>query len=221
MLFMVFGSILTAHIQASVSEEEKNDPNGTEPVSHPEIYSPTTEVHIGENVTLSCFSKTGSLPIKYTLYKERNRVLPPVNMSNNGEKAEFHFTINLISDLGEYKCKAENNSTQGKYSLGFNFTMTAGDNHNLAVFIVPPVLLLLLLLALVLAVPLLILPWCKARKLRGTSPNDFVPARDPTLQNDVTYVEIAHEENHQEEYVNLEFSNKKEESKQVTACDYK
>ncbi|XP_015279144.1 PREDICTED: allergin-1 [Gekko japonicus] len=185
-----------------------------EPVSQPMVNCSSTEVRIGENVTLSCFSRTGSLPITYTLYRGKERVQPPASKNKSGEAAEFHFPINSISGLGEYKCKAENFS-KGKYSLGFNFTMR-GEDNNLAVFVVPP--LLLLLLAVVLAVPLLILPRCKTRKLRDISPTGFVPTSYPGSENDVTYAEIAHEEV-QEEYVNLEFSNEKEKVRKVSLRD--
>lgn len=74
-------------------------------------------------MTLKCFSETGSLPINYTLYKGKDRVLPRASKNKKGEEAEFNFTINLISELGEYKCKAENRIGKHKYSLGFNFTL--------------------------------------------------------------------------------------------------
>ncbi|XP_060108544.1 allergin-1 [Heteronotia binoei] len=179
-----------------------------EPVSQPVVCSSSTEISRGENVTLSCFSRTGSLPIKYTLYKGKNRVRRPASKNKTGEAAEFHFPINLINDLGEYKCKAENKFSTGKYSLGFNFTMR-GEDNNTILFIVPP--LLLLLLALFLAILLLILPRRKARNLRDVPPT-VNPASYPGPENDVTYAEIAHEK-FQEEYVNLEFSNKKEKRK--------
>ncbi|XP_077184550.1 allergin-1 isoform X2 [Paroedura picta] len=183
-----------------------------ESVSQPMIYSSPTEVRIGENVTVFCFSSTGSLPIKYTLYRGKKRVLPPTKKSKREAAAEFHFPIKLISELGEYKCKAENNFTKEKYSRSFNFTMR-GEDRNLVAFIVPP--LLLLLLALALAIPLLILPWCKARKLRDISPNGFVSTNYPRSENDVTYAEIVPEKG-QEQYANLEFSNKTEKRRKVS-----
>ncbi|KAL8163558.1 UNVERIFIED_CONTAM: hypothetical protein K2H54_030213 [Gekko kuhli] len=187
-----------------------------ESVSQPVVNSSSTDVRIGENVTLSCFSRTGSLPITYTLYKGTDRVLPSASKNKRGEAAEFHFPINSISGLGEYKCKAGNNFSTGKYSLGFNFTMRAGEDNNLAVFIVPP--LLLLLLALVLTVPLLILPRCKAGKQRDIPRTVFVPTSYPGSENDVTYAEIAHEKI-QEEYINLEFSIEKEKVRKVSFRD--
>ncbi|XP_054833816.1 allergin-1 isoform X2 [Eublepharis macularius] len=219
--FIFIGCILTAHFQPLLPDKEEDEPdeNGSEPVSSPEIYSMSTEVSVGENVTLSCLSRTGSLPITYTLYKGRSKVLLPATKNKTGEAAEFHFPIHSSHELGVYKCKAKNNFSNDKYSPGFNFTMKAGEreNKNLVVFIVLP--LLLLLVAFVVAIPLLILPWCKARKLvKDISPTVYALASYPSSEHNVTYAAIAHEKD-QEEYVNMEFETKKEKSRKVSFRD--
>lgn len=95
----------------------------TEPVSKPVLSSPNSQAKKGQNVTLSCLSENGSLPITYTFFKDRQSIQPPVKMQNR-EAAVISVLIKSSNDFGMYKCKAENcfhNKT--KYSNGFNFTL--------------------------------------------------------------------------------------------------
>ncbi|NXT21789.1 MILR1 protein, partial [Syrrhaptes paradoxus] len=82
----------------------------------------TLNVVMKQNVTLSCHSESGSPPVRYTLFKHNQKVStlkrPDLTPSL------FNLTINSASDVGEYKCKAENNNTRGgKYSKSLNFTL--------------------------------------------------------------------------------------------------
>ncbi|XP_077184552.1 allergin-1 isoform X4 [Paroedura picta] len=268
--FTVIGCFLTAHIQPSLTDEEDHDPDENEP--HLTIHSPSKEVAIGENVTLKCFLKTGSPPITYTLYKGKDRLLSPASKHKKGEEAEFHFSINSISDLGEYKCKAEYKLTENKYSPGFNFTLIEsvsqpmiyssptevriGENVTVFCFsstgslpikytlyrgkkrVLPPTKKSKREAAAEFHFPIKLISElgeykCKAEnnftkekysrsfnftmrgKLRDISPNGFVSTNYPRSENDVTYAEIVPEKG-QEQYANLEFSNKTEKRRKVS-----
>ncbi|XP_048820899.1 allergin-1 isoform X2 [Lagopus muta] len=94
-----------------------------EPVSKPMLSSPNSQAKEGQNVTLSCLSEKGSLPITYTFFKDRQSIQAPVKMQKR-EAAVISVLIKSSSDFGMYKCKAENrlrNNT--KYSNSFNFTL--------------------------------------------------------------------------------------------------
>lgn len=94
----------------------------SEPLSKPALSSPTSQAKKGQNATLSCLSEKGSLPITYTFFKDKRRISQLVKMQK--EAAVTFVLINTSSDLGTYKCRAENsfrNST--KYSNSFNFTL--------------------------------------------------------------------------------------------------
>ncbi|XP_061477755.1 allergin-1 [Rhineura floridana] len=178
------------------------------------IDSPSNKTIIGGNVTLVCYSKTGCLPINYTLFFKKE-ALRYATTNKMEERAVFNFTITSANNLGEYKCKAQNNNGC-KYSTGFNFALrVAEEKKNLAVYIVPPLLLLLVVIGV--AVPLLILPWCKARKLTTDStPTDFVPTSCPSLENCATY-DTVYEENIT--YCKLKFNTKKEDCRNVILDD--
>ncbi|NXT80771.1 MILR1 protein, partial [Zapornia atra] len=82
----------------------------------------TLNVVMNQNVTLSCQPNTGSPPVTYILFKHNQKV----STLNRPDltPALFNLTINSASDLGEYKCKAENNITSGgKYSNSLIFTL--------------------------------------------------------------------------------------------------
>uniref|UniRef100_A0A8C2UHA0 Ig-like domain-containing protein n=1 Tax=Coturnix japonica TaxID=93934 RepID=A0A8C2UHA0_COTJA len=82
----------------------------------------TLEVVMYQNVSLSCHSDSGSPPIRYTLFKQRQQV-SALNRTDL-TPVVFNLTINSASDLGEYKCKAENEISNGeKYSRSLNFTL--------------------------------------------------------------------------------------------------
>ncbi|XP_062827211.1 allergin-1 isoform X8 [Anolis carolinensis] len=131
-----------------------------------EIYSPFSEIAIGKNVTLECRSQKGCLPINYTLYLNTTKMQHTIQRKAE-EKVVFNITINSISDVGEYKCKAQNNGS--KYSPGFTFTLRAPEEekNKLIVYIIAPLLLLFLLTVIAVAIPLIILPWCKAKNQKS------------------------------------------------------
>ncbi|XP_040437905.1 allergin-1 isoform X3 [Falco naumanni] len=94
-----------------------------EPVSKPMLSSPTAQAKKGQNVTLSCLSENGSLPITYIFFRGRQSISPPVKMQKK-EAAVIFLFINSSSDFGPYKCRAENSvHNNTKYSNGFNFTL--------------------------------------------------------------------------------------------------
>ncbi|XP_016851242.1 allergin-1 isoform X7 [Anolis carolinensis] len=158
-----------------------------------EIYSPFSEIAIGKNVTLECRSQKGCLPINYTLYLNTTKMQHTIQRKAE-EKVVFNITINSISDVGEYKCKAQNNGS--KYSPGFTFTLRdepkdvlscsdpvnkveisspvseivlapEEEKNKLIVYIIAPLLLLFLLTVIAVAIPLIILPWCKAKNQKS------------------------------------------------------
>ncbi|XP_055583031.1 allergin-1 isoform X4 [Falco cherrug] len=95
----------------------------TEPVSKPMLSSPTAQAKKGQNVTLSCLSENGSLPITYIFFRGRQSISPPVKMQKR-EAAVIFLFINSSSDFGPYKCRAENSvHNNTKYSNSFNFTL--------------------------------------------------------------------------------------------------
>lgn len=82
----------------------------------------TLEVGMNQNVSLSCHSDSGSPPVRYTLFKHSQKV-SALNKTDL-TPALFNLTINSASDVGEYKCKAENEISNGeKYSRSLNFTL--------------------------------------------------------------------------------------------------
>uniref|UniRef100_A0A8C8BEM4 Ig-like domain-containing protein n=1 Tax=Otus sunia TaxID=257818 RepID=A0A8C8BEM4_9STRI len=78
-----------------------------EPISRPVLSSPTSQAKKGQNVTLSCLSENGSLPITYVFFKGRQSISTPVKMQKREAAVIFVF-INSSSDFGIYKCRAEN-----------------------------------------------------------------------------------------------------------------
>ncbi|KFO83189.1 Allergin-1, partial [Buceros rhinoceros silvestris] len=133
-----------------------------EPISKPVLSSPTSQAKKGQNVTLSCLSKNGSLPITYTFFKGNQSISSPVKMQTR-EAAVIFLFISSSSDFGTYKCKAENrvrNKTQ--YSRGFNFTLAEERSHFQPLIIFSGLILLLFLIGLALAIHFFIIPSYKA-----------------------------------------------------------
>uniref|UniRef100_A0A8C3FPD5 Mast cell immunoglobulin like receptor 1 n=1 Tax=Chrysemys picta bellii TaxID=8478 RepID=A0A8C3FPD5_CHRPI len=144
-----------------------------DPVSKPVLSTTTPEVKIGQNVTLSCHSENGSSPINYIFFKGKKSMSSRISMPGKAA-AELNVTINSLTDLADYKCKAENNIPNNtKYSNSLNFTL-AGENgvsYPLRIFLV--LLFLLVVTATALLVPFLILPWCKASEFFFFASPDF------------------------------------------------
>ncbi|XP_074871124.1 allergin-1 [Carettochelys insculpta] len=188
-----------------------------DPVSKPVLRTTTSEVRIGQNVTLSCHSENGSLPIKYTFFKE-NKAISTRTCELQKSAAMLNITISSSSDLSNYKCKAENkipNTT--KYSKSLNFTLAEDDDglaYPLCIFL--GLLFLLVVIATALMIPFLILPWCKARKLKSTGSYSahFFPT-DKGSENYLTYTEIEHVKSEEVAYANLSTITKKEEDRKV------
>ncbi|XP_065708668.1 allergin-1 isoform X5 [Patagioenas fasciata] len=94
-----------------------------EPISKPVLSSLTSQAKEGQNVTLSCLSVNGSLPITYIFFKGKRSISQPVKMQKR-EAAMIFLFINSSSDFGTYKCRAENSFRNNtKYSNSFNFTL--------------------------------------------------------------------------------------------------
>ncbi|XP_023794559.1 allergin-1 isoform X3 [Cyanistes caeruleus] len=94
-----------------------------EPISKPVLSSPTSQAKKGQNVTLSCFSENGSLPITYLFFKGTQNISPQKTMQKR-EAAVIFLFIDSLSDFGTYKCKANNSFPNNtKYSNAFNFTL--------------------------------------------------------------------------------------------------
>ncbi|XP_010001087.1 PREDICTED: allergin-1 [Chaetura pelagica] len=188
-----------------------------EPVSKPVLSSPTSQAKKGQNVTLSCLSENGSLPITYIFFRGRQTIPPPVKMEKR-EAAVIFLFINSSSDFGTYKCRAENSFRNNtKYSNGFNFTLAEERHHYQPLIISLGLILLLFVIGFALAVRFFIIPSYKAKKCKSTRPStgltSTVNAEDS--ENDVIYTEI--EPVRAEEYVNFSVL-RREDNKEKKPC---
>ncbi|NXX56186.1 MILR1 protein, partial [Scopus umbretta] len=133
-----------------------------EPISKPVLSSPTSQAKKGQNVTLSCFSENGSLPITYIFFKGRQKISQPVKMEKS-EAAVVFLLLNSSSDFGTYKCRAENSfHSNTKYSNSFNFTLAEERSHSQPLIISLGLILLLFVIGFALAIPFFIIPSYKA-----------------------------------------------------------
>ncbi|NWY69880.1 MILR1 protein, partial [Erithacus rubecula] len=133
-----------------------------EPISKPVLSSPTSEAKKGQNVTLSCFSENGSLPITYLFFKGKQNISPQRTMQKR-EAAVIFLCIDSLSDFGTYKCKANNSFPNNtKYSNSFNFTLAEERSHSQPLLISLGLILLLLIIGFALAIPFFIIPLYKA-----------------------------------------------------------
>ncbi|NWX37362.1 MILR1 protein, partial [Notiomystis cincta] len=134
-----------------------------EPISKPVLSSPTSQAKKGQNVTLSCLSENGSLPITYLFFKGTQNISPQKTMQKR-EAAVIFLFIDSLSDFGTYKCKANNSFPNNtKYSDGFNFTLAAEErSHSQPLIISLGLTLLLLIIGFALAIPFFIIPLYKA-----------------------------------------------------------
>uniref|UniRef100_A0A8V1AN27 Mast cell immunoglobulin like receptor 1 n=1 Tax=Gallus gallus TaxID=9031 RepID=A0A8V1AN27_CHICK len=183
-----------AQNEISNSEKYSRSLNFTlkEPVSKPVLSSPNSQAKKGQNVTLSCLSENGSLPITYTFFKDRQSIQPPVKMQNR-EAAVISVLIKSSNDFGMYKCKAENcfhNKT--KYSNGFNFTLAEERSNSQPLIICLGLTLLLLAIGFALAIPFFIIPLYKAKKFTPTRSSTGHTSKEKVEESEdyVTYAEI-------------------------------
>ncbi|KAM7089464.1 allergin-1 [Ciconia maguari] len=188
-----------------------------EPISKPVLSSPTSQAKKGQNVTLSCLSENGSLPITYIFFKGRQSISPAVKMQKR-EAAVIFLFINSSSDFGTYKCRAENSFRNNtKYSNSFNFTLAEERSHSQPLIISLGLMLLLFIIGFALAIPFFIIPSYKAKKFKSTRSStgltSTMNAEEP--ENYVIYTEI--EPVKPEEYVNFSVI-RREDEKEKRAC---
>ncbi|NXM68307.1 MILR1 protein, partial [Serilophus lunatus] len=133
-----------------------------EPISKPVLSSPTSQAKKGQNVTLSCFSENGSLPITYIFFKGNQSISPRKTMQKR-EAAVIFIFVNSSTDSGTYKCKANNGfPNSAKYSNSLNFTLAEEGSHSQPLIISLGLILLLLIIGFALAIPFFIIPSYKA-----------------------------------------------------------
>ncbi|KAL8163876.1 UNVERIFIED_CONTAM: hypothetical protein K2H54_040017 [Gekko kuhli] len=93
------------------------------------VYSPVSKPHViftegavlGRPFVLRCYSKNGTLPITYTLYRE-NITIGQTEVEKD-VPAEFKDTATKEHVQGEYKCEAKNGHSKKSQSNGFNITV--------------------------------------------------------------------------------------------------
>ncbi|XP_063265180.1 allergin-1 isoform X2 [Prinia subflava] len=210
-----------AEYNNSSSGKYSNSLNFTfiEPISKPVLSSPTSQAKRGQNVTLSCFSENGSLPITYLFFKGTQNISPRKTMQKR-EAAVIFLFIDSLSDFGTYKCKAYNSFPNNtKYSNAFNFTLAEERSHSQSLIISLGLILLLLLIGLALAVPFFIIPLYKARKYKSSRPSIVLTStvNAEESENEVIYSEIEPVKP-EEEYVNFSVIRREEEKAGGRAC---
>nr|XP_060619089.1 allergin-1 isoform X2 [Anolis sagrei ordinatus] len=155
------------------ADESKDVLPCSDPASSLEISSPVSEIVLGENVTLECKSVAKCLPMYYSLFLNKHKERFTAVKNKEEERIVFNFTITSSSQLGEYKCRTQSrlkDPSTNKYSRAFNFVLKEApeeEKNKLVVYIVAPLLLLFLLAVIAVAIPLMILPWCKAIYEKG------------------------------------------------------
>uniref|UniRef100_U3IN47 Ig-like domain-containing protein n=1 Tax=Anas platyrhynchos platyrhynchos TaxID=8840 RepID=U3IN47_ANAPP len=163
-----------------------------EPLSKPGLHSPTSQVKKGQNATLSCLSEKGNLPITYTFFKGKQSISRPVKMQKK-EAAVTFVLINSCSDLGTYKCRAQNNfHNTTKYSNSFNFILAEESCDSQPWIIFLGLILLAFVIGFALAIRFFIIPSCKTEKSTSAVSSTGLPLTDKVeeSENYVTYTEI-------------------------------
>ncbi|KAM9177911.1 allergin-1 isoform 3-T5 [Mergus octosetaceus] len=136
-----------------------------EPLSKPVLSSPISQAKKGQNATLSCLSEKGHLPITYTFFKGKQSIYQ-VKMQKK-EAAVIFVLINSCSDLGTYKCRAENSFRDiTKYSNSFNFTLAEESCDSQPWIIFLGLILLAFVIGFALAIRFFIIPSCKAEPIQ-------------------------------------------------------
>ncbi|KAI6075725.1 Allergin-1 isoform X2 [Aix galericulata] len=161
-----------------------------EPLSKPVLSSPISQAKKGQNATLSCLSEKGHLPITYIFFKGK-RSISQVKMKKK-EAAVTFVLINSCSDLGTYKCRAENNfRNTTKYSNSFNFTLAEESCDSQPWIIFLGLILLAFVIGFALAIRFFIIPSCKAGKFTSASSTGLTSTdKVEESENYVTYTEI-------------------------------
>ncbi|XP_053147944.1 platelet endothelial cell adhesion molecule-like isoform X2 [Hemicordylus capensis] len=96
------------------------------PVSRPILwaaYKSTKVAVLGQVFTLHCYSRLGTLPIQYTLYRGETFVKDVVVSQNRS--ARFYEEAKDERVQGEYKCGARNGHSRQERSHGLNITVIA------------------------------------------------------------------------------------------------
>ncbi|KAL0993387.1 hypothetical protein UPYG_G00107170 [Umbra pygmaea] len=82
------------------------------PVSRPDLSVLGGRVILGKSFQLQCHSKNGSLPIDYTLLRDRRQVESRV-VRRPSDRAIFNVTsIHRDTDIGSFSCQAQNHPSQ-------------------------------------------------------------------------------------------------------------
>ncbi|XP_065504018.1 allergin-1 isoform X2 [Caloenas nicobarica] len=190
-----------------------------EPISKPVLSSLTSQAKKGQNVTLSCLSVNGSLPITYIFFKEQKSISQPVKMQKR-EAAVIFLVINSSSDFGTYKCRAENSFRNNtKYSNSFNFTLAEERSHSQPLIISLVLILLLFMIGFALAIPFFIIPSYKAKKFKSTRSSTGLTSTINAEESEdyVIYTEIEPVKP-EEEYVNISVIRREDEKEKRTCA---
>ncbi|XP_052051741.1 allergin-1 isoform X3 [Apodemus sylvaticus] len=89
----------------------------------PNLNSSMNVVRIGQNVSLSCFTKNTSADITYSLFWGTKYL---ESKKGRGGAVDFYLRISSANKTGPYKCKTTV-SNLWKYSQDFNFTIAGAE----------------------------------------------------------------------------------------------
>ncbi|MEE6525778.1 hypothetical protein FKM82_026013, partial [Ascaphus truei] len=93
-----------------------------ESLGKPELKAESTLTAVGRTETLRCLCSSGSLPITYSLFKDRE--LKGIITVSEPREAVFNVTITDSGSIGVFKCKANHSvSSSAAYSKDFHFTL--------------------------------------------------------------------------------------------------
>ncbi|KAK9407094.1 Platelet endothelial cell adhesion molecule, partial [Crotalus adamanteus] len=94
------------------------------PVSLPVLYQPVSQIAVLEKFfVLQCYSRFGTLPITYTLYRGNIPIRKIVTRENI--PANFTVKANSIHESGQYRCRANNGHSLSQQSKRLNVTIIA------------------------------------------------------------------------------------------------
>ncbi|XP_039182706.1 platelet endothelial cell adhesion molecule isoform X2 [Crotalus tigris] len=108
----------------SVSKTDKEELVVAAPVSLPVLYQPVSQIAVLEKFfVLQCYSRFGTLPITYTLYRGNIPIRKIVTRENI--PANFTVKANSIHESGQYRCRANNGHSLSQQSKRLNVTIIA------------------------------------------------------------------------------------------------